>query len=60
MKSRYSPSDAREIYINDLTKELVKKIDIYLDDMTPEESKDLHRIIKAVIDRETIYPKGRR
>ena len=60
MKSRYSPSDARDIYINDLTKELVKKIDIYLDDMTPEESKDLHRIIKTVIDRETIYPKGRK
>lgn len=61
MKSRYLLPDVRDIYINDLTKELVKKIDIYLDEnMDAEETKDLQRIIKTIIDRETIYPKGRK
>lgn len=57
MKSRYNIiPDAREIYINDLAKEIVKKVDIYIDEnITADEKKDLLNIVKKIIEREAIY-----
>lgn len=57
MKSRYNIiPDAREIYINDLAKEIVKKVDIYIDEnITADEKKDLLNIVRKIIEREAIY-----
>ena len=54
MKSRYNIiPDAREIYINDLAKEIVKKVDIYIDDnITADEKKDLLNIVRKIIEQE--------